>query len=184
MLTLKEAAAALGLASQKLYYLDRILAPTFVDRGTCMKTRLYDPARVQEYKKTLVELGVPKWRTRIRAPYKRRYRTPEEENHTALSYFWNSLKHGAKKRDLKNKLDFDTFKDIISRNCHYCGEPPESRTLGKYNFKASGVDRVNNDKGYYKNNVVACCKRCNRMKNNMPVSEFFTHLRRILNHSG
>ena len=51
---------------------------------------------------------------------------------------------------------FEDFKVIVTSPCHYCKQIKEN--------EANGIDRVNNDLGYTKENCVAACWKCNRMK--------------------
>lgn len=75
-----------------------------------------------------------------------------------------SYKRGAKNRSYEFNLSEDQFRDIIGRNCFYCGIPPMQVTSFKNSngpYTYNGIDRVNNSKGYTLDNCVACCKKCN-----------------------
>jgi len=54
------------------------------------------------------------------------------------------------------QLNFEEFKDIVTKPCHYCKLIKEG--------EANGIDRVNNDIGYTVENCVPACWKCNRMK--------------------
>jgi hypothetical protein len=54
------------------------------------------------------------------------------------------------------QLNFDDFKELVTSPCHYCKIKKESEAIG--------IDRVNNDIGYVKENCVPACWKCNRMK--------------------
>lgn len=107
------------------------------------------------------------------------------ERTTFLNY-----KQGAKKRNLFFDLEFHEFVSIISEPCFYCGQE-YSRLLrtsnGKYHYYKSrlvprnGVDRIDNDVGYIKENCVPCCTMCNSMKMHMPLEDFFIRVSRIYN---
>lgn len=58
--------------------------------------------------------------------------------------------------------------------CYYCGiSVNDSNTL-------NGLDRINNDFGYIKDNVVACCTQCNYMKgSSLSVEQFVAQARQI-----
>ena len=62
--------------------------------------------------------------------------------------------------------------DLVRADCTYCGG------------EGYGIDRIDSSKGYFKGNVTPCCSRCNTMKNDMTVSEFEAHIRRIAAHMG
>jgi hypothetical protein len=71
-------------------------------------------------------------------------------------------------RDKKKGLTVCDFNDIwlhdtiTSQPCYYCG-----------NHKEIGADRLDNNKGHTKDNIVPCCKQCNMIKNNFFTSEEF-----------
>lgn len=77
-------------------------------------------------------------------------------------------------------LSIEDVSDIIKKNCHYCGSPPrnvktcELKTHTKM-LTYNGIDRVDNDKGYTKSNVVPCCRNCNIAKHTYSI-EFFKEL--------
>ncbi|NDB82209.1 MAG: hypothetical protein EB127_05625 [Alphaproteobacteria bacterium] len=54
------------------------------------------------------------------------------------------------------QLNFEEFQQLVTKPCHYCNLIKED--------EANGIDRVNNDIGYTKENCVPACWRCNRMK--------------------
>ena len=43
----------------------------------------------------------------------------------------------------------------------------------------SGLDRINNEVGYTRQNVVPCCIICNRAKNSMPFKDFIDWINRL-----
>jgi len=64
---------------------------------------------------------------------------------------------GALKRGYGDfELNFEEFKVIVTTPCHYCNLIKED--------EANGIDRLNNDIGYTKENCVPACWKCNRMK--------------------
>lgn len=76
-----------------------------------------------------------------------------------LNRRYGMLKLEAKSRKLDCTLTIEEYSVSISSNkCHYCGN--------KLNETGSGLDRINNCKGYILNNVVSCCYRCNIVKGN------------------
>ncbi|XWV25105.1 hypothetical protein QJ856_gp0671 [Tupanvirus deep ocean] len=70
----------------------------------------------------------------------------------------------AKTRNIKFQIDFDTFKKLIMENCYYCGL--ERRE------KLNGIDRIDNNKHYTLDNIVASCGICNKMKNTLNEATF------------
>jgi 5-methylcytosine-specific restriction endonuclease McrA len=93
----------------------------------------------------------------------------------------SSCKTGKSYRRVAFELTREEFKEIIGKNCHYCGVGPSNyrKTPGRdYVFKYNGVDRIDCSIGYLSTNVVPCCKRCNAAKNNQTVAEFREWLER------
>jgi len=91
-------------------------------------------------------------------------------------------KQHAKRKKVKFELTKDEFKDLTSRNCFYCNEPPEYKDFfttvrGKVYRKnggayLNGIDRIDSDKGYTLDNCVPCCTKCNLAKRTMSYEEF------------
>jgi len=116
------------------------------------------------------------------------------ENKTKVSYnsfsdVYKSYKRGAKQRGLEFKLTKEEFLELATGNCNYCGSFPnkfrKKRNINKGDipeFYHNGVDRVDNEIGYYMSNCVSCCTNCNRMKRSLPLSEFVLHVRKIYKH--
>ena len=65
----------------------------------------------------------------------------------------------------KNDLDLLFIEELIAGGCTYCGT---------ISLRIS-LDRVDNLKPHSKCNVIACCFRCNYLKNSMP-HEAWLHL--------
>ena len=49
-------------------------------------------------------------------------------------------------------------------------------------IKINGIDRIDSNKGYSFDNVVACCKYCNGAKNTMTQEEFKEWIKRVYEH--
>jgi len=91
----------------------------------------------------------------------------------------------AKKRGLEFDYPLPQFLEDILKDCHYCGSSPSNvnkgsgRNQGKANLRYSGIDRIDNAKGYIVGNVRPCCKACNVAKNNRTQDEFMAWIKRI-----
>jgi len=73
--------------------------------------------------------------------------------------------------------------DIALKNCHYCDTPPSNKAAhsrGVTIVRVSGVDRIDNTKGYIIDNCVPCCKDCNRAKSDLTMEEFKSWIKRLL----
>lgn len=93
---------------------------------------------------------------------------------------FKSYKNGAVKRKLDFLLTREEFESFLSRKCHYCGAEPTLRTVAKdCMIVCNGIDREDNNKGYYQGNCLPCCKICNVMKSSMSHDEFVLHCMRI-----
>ena len=63
-------------------------------------------------------------------------------------------------KDKKRRFEFDLniewiIENILFKNCSYCGTT-----------EFVGCDRIDNDKGHTKDNVVPCCVKCNTVRGN------------------
>jgi hypothetical protein len=57
-------------------------------------------------------------------------------------------------------ISYKLYENLITHPCFYCQRSLIDET-------GIGLDRINNDKGYYPNNVVQCCGICNRMRSDI-----------------
>lgn len=82
---------------------------------------------------------------------------------TEKGRFSNS-RNAAKSRKHLWELSFEEYQPFIKNSCFYCEGP-----LDNY---GSGLDRIDNNKGYTKDNVLSCCGECNRLRGDrLTVSE-------------
>lgn len=95
---------------------------------------------------------------------------------------------GAKNRNLPFEITKDEFIKLTSQNCYYCNISPRQicqnngKKYGFYgNYIYNGIDRLNNQLGYIKGNLVACCGRCNCAKMSMDRNEFLNMIMEIYN---
>src|SRR5574344_1233060 len=90
-------------------------------------------------------------------------------------------KSNAKKRNIKFELEYNDFEKLVNNECYYCGDI-KSNKLIKKNYKPfyyNGIDRINNEIGYTKENCVSCCDFCNKAKRNIPIDEFYNKCYKI-----
>lgn len=79
----------------------------------------------------------------------------------------------ARERGHEFSIDRETFQQLVTSACSYCGRAPAHRNLkGRTPAEVNGVDRVDNTLGYVPGNVVTACKTCNHMKKDMTEAEF------------
>jgi hypothetical protein len=80
-----------------------------------------------------------------------------------------SYRNGAKRRKIEFELTKDEFNSFWQKNCYYCDST----------INTIGIDRVDSNIGYYLNNCVPCCYKCNQIKMNMKPIEFLEQIKRI-----
>lgn len=85
-------------------------------------------------------------------------------------YRLNAIRGNARYRKKAWDIPNDIGYCLISSPCAYCGGIPE---------EFNGLDRINSKKGYTVENVVPCCQRCNRAKNDMSIDKFINHINDI-----
>lgn len=111
----------------------------------------------------------------------------------AFNSLYGAYKRNAiKYRNVSFELSKERFKELTKKSCHYCGSEPSSirncdalRSKGKSSgdYIYNGIDRINSSIGYVEGNIVTCCGRCNMMKNNMSIDDFFSHIKKIISFS-
>ena len=93
-----------------------------------------------------------------------------------------NYKHNAINRGFSFNLPKDAFRKLTKENCFYCGKEPSQVAKGKNNngeYLYNGVDRINPSMGYFEENVVSCCKRCNSAKHNFQQEDFYKWIESI-----
>lgn len=100
-------------------------------------------------------------------------------------------KNNANKRNIVFNLSKDEFKKLTSGRCDYCGEAPEkefkrppSNNPFNGNYIYNGIDRVDNDMGYFVDNCVSCCETCNRAKLEMNRDDFVKWIIKVYKNIG
>jgi hypothetical protein len=103
--------------------------------------------------------------------------------HASRNELLASYQKSARGRGIDWQLTDKEFFEIVSEPCSYCGTPPDS--IRKPNksvngeFMYSGIDRVDNSRGYVSGNVVPCCWYCNRAKGVLSLQEFLGWCNRL-----
>lgn len=104
----------------------------------------------------------------------------------AFNALYAQYKAQAKRRNLEWAISKRYFKYLTKQNCWYCGSTPTNihttqSKINTGNYIYTGVDRINNNKGYIKNNIVPCCKICNRGKRAMKQKDFLNWIENLVN---
>ena len=115
----------------------------------------------------------------------------EDREIALLKVQYSHLKRRNKNMGFGDVLDFETFTRLSKGSCKYCGleyskeiedrlnESKKSKRLSDHILKCNGIDRVDNKKGYVKDNCVSCCKYCNFAKHTMTEDEFYKWIKKV-----
>jgi len=104
---------------------------------------------------------------------------------SSFNQLYAVYKFHADRRKLPFELTKAQFKNLTDGNCHFCGIPPyqeyrPGHKSGSYIY--NGVDRLENQLGYTKDNSVSCCGVCNDMKRTRSVAEFISACEAVVKH--
>ena len=102
-----------------------------------------------------------------------KYKPIQKRCNESLNGKYRSLKFAAKRKNMILELSKEEYAILINSNCIYCSGP-----LNKSGY---GLDRISNEKGYTKGNLVPCCDICNTAKNCMEQKEFFKWIENVYN---
>ena len=105
------------------------------------------------------------------------------DGEASFNSLFSSYKYSARIRGIEFELTEEEFRELSKKSCIYCGSPPSQISKKKTAttpYIYTGVDRVDNSKGYKIKNVVPCCKFCNYAKNKMSVEQFILWLDRLV----
>lgn len=106
-----------------------------------------------------------------------------KEGEAAFNNLLIQYKISAKRRKLKFSLTKKQFRDLTKSKCYYCDREPhkiikgQGKTSGDYVF--TGIDRIDNSKGYLNDNVVPCCFDCNNAKRTLSHTDFLNLVKKI-----
>ena len=93
-----------------------------------------------------------------------------------------SYVYGAQNRGYSWELSEDDVKRLFESSCHYCGKAPSQESGYSSIYLHSGIDRIDNDKGYDVANCVSCCSICNYAKRDMSHDDFIAWAERVYCH--
>ncbi len=116
-----------------------------------------------------------------------KFKTKEDIHNSIIQSIIKQYRDNAKRKNLIFDLYIEDFKKLIFSNCFYCNDDKLLNEINKklkngtYTLKWNGIDRINNNIGYIKSNVVPSCKICNYMKKDMNLKEFYLHIEKIKN---
>lgn len=113
--------------------------------------------------------------------WKENYKLPS--GRSSQNTIYKTYINGAKKRNLFFQITFEEFLDISQKDCYFCGAKPSNKSQNKGSngcFVYNGIDRLDNSKGYEKDNIVPCCCLCNKMKRDTSEKDFIKHIKAIM----
>ena len=95
------------------------------------------------------------------------------KDNATLNIVIGTYKYNALARDLEFELTPQECENLFQSNCHYCGSPPSNIQKNRTkSYVYSGIDRIDNTLGYFPQNVVPCCKTCNKAKGTQSYEDF------------
>jgi len=112
----------------------------------------------QKFKDMRNRLGKTPARIALEQRQMERVKQKRKSNQTRGRFVLADSKNCDKRRGLDNDLNIDFVNSLLSQKCAYC---EDSDSL-------LGLDRIDNNLGHTQCNVVACCRRCNYIRRNMP----------------
>ncbi len=105
------------------------------------------------------------------------------ESGAAINQVIYSYKRHACDRGHDWSLSRKEFIELNQTNCFYCDSPPSHLRKNKTgDYIYNGIDRVNNNLGYSKENCVSCCYQCNQAKSSLTQDEFLNWIEKIHAH--
>lgn len=105
----------------------------------------------------------------------------KEEGVAAKNEVYNQYRGNAKQRKIPFALSKEEFWAVVFKDCYYCTSVASTPTSNaKMPLMYSGIDRINNTKGYTVDNVVPCCKWCNIAKVDKSLEYFLSKIKDIV----
>lgn len=99
--------------------------------------------------------------------------TPEEKSPHERYRFYQKR---AESKGTVLEFTEEEFNEFTKQPCFYCGGYSNSK---KYEDQFCGIDRIDSNKGYSKDNCVPCCYTCNVMKMGLDVYDFLDKVENI-----
>jgi hypothetical protein len=88
-----------------------------------------------------------------------------------------TYQYSANTKNLVFELTYETFIELVSTACHYCGTVQHERGF-------NGIDRLDSAHGYTATNCVSCCQMCNYVKGSLSADVFVLRIEHILSFLG
>lgn len=116
-------------------------------------------------------LGGPSTNTLPKVNVTAMFADPTEQVDVSIAKKLIQLKESAASRNLEFNLTFATVKKLmLKKTCFYTGKRFSDPASGDSPWLRT-IDRVDNNRGYVNDNVVACCKMINAMKGSLSLTD-------------
>jgi len=118
--------------------------------------------------------------------YQEKYEDQDYADSKVIKRMFNGLRQRARTKGFPLQLSKKDVREIMYKNCHYCGDGPsntfvlfgESKEFRK-EIKYQGIDRMDSNKGYIKGNIVPCCFQCNCLKWDNSMEDFIKKIEKL-----
>lgn len=108
--------------------------------------------------------------------YDQKHKKDKKEYRKTKEVRFRETKRLALNRELEFLLTFEEHCKFMDMPCFYCNDEMNAKSK-----TGSGLDRINNKKGYTNKNVFPCCSICNSIRNNfLTVEETQVAIKAIL----
>ena len=101
-------------------------------------------------------------------------------------WLYSGMVASSKERGLTLDITYDDFAEFTKIEvCHYCTgrvwwNPHSTDHMRGEHTRSYNLDRKDSSLGYLKNNIVVCCTRCNRAKNNLFTYEEWVEIGKVI----
>lgn len=130
---------------------------------------------------------------RYKTAYRARSSNPEFKKNAAacnkrtkdsVGQRFKVLLRNAAERGLTVGLTLEQFKELTSLRCTYCGEFSRDKSTHTVVKSFTGIDRIDNSRGYETGNCSPCCFMCNKLKGNLELGVWLAHMKKVIAFSG
>lgn len=136
-------------------------------------------AFIKEYRPEVYSRRKKQAEIRNRRLYKKKRKNLEEY----LVMRLNAVKTGATKRGLGFSITIDDVLTLWERQKGRCYYTHRKMTQLQNSHDTFSIDRIDNTKGYFLENIVLCCNIVNTMKNDLTVEDFLMYVQSIYKRS-
>lgn len=108
-----------------------------------------------------------------------------DTKYSPLESKYNEIKyHTIEYKKLEFTLSLDEYIILSNSKCYYCGNQGNTKLTrhkdcNKEDIFGCGIDRINSNLGYIKENCVSCCWDCNEMKKARNKESFLLKIKNI-----